>query len=272
MGLARRRRIRLLASVCLITVGAFGLTGCSSAKDRTAAVDPAAIANDGSPQARAALEQSTSSWERRYRRNPSNREVAVRYSESLRALGRSQQAVEVSRKAAADNPQDRLVLGEYGKALAASGKPQEALGVLTQALDPNAPDWRLQSALGTVLDQMQRGREAQAYYRAALATSPDNPSVLSNYGLSVALGGDLVQAEQLLRRGAEQPGAGVEVYQNLALVLGLQGRFKEAEELSARHLPPQIAASNSAYLRQMMSQQSGWEQLRQADARPKATN
>jgi Flp pilus assembly protein TadD len=49
------------------------------------------------------------------------------------------------------------------------------------------------------------------------------------------------------------------VRQNLALVVGLQGRFPEAEGIARADLPSDEAAANVAYLRQMMAQQNGWK-------------
>jgi Flp pilus assembly protein TadD len=51
------------------------------------------------------------------------------------------------------------------------------------------------------------------------------------------------------------------VRQNLALVIGLQGRFAEAESIAQADLPPNEAAANVAYLRQMLSQQNDWKKL-----------
>jgi Flp pilus assembly protein TadD len=43
------------------------------------------------------------------------------------------------------------------------------------------------------------------------------------------------------------------VRQNLALVIGLEGRFGEAEQIARADLPPDQAAANVAYLRQMLA-------------------
>ena len=51
---------------------------------------------------------------------------------------------------------------------------------------------------------MGRHDEAQRYYATALRIVPDEPSVLSNLGLSYALSKDLVRAEATLRRAAVQ--------------------------------------------------------------------
>ena len=126
------------------------------------------------------------------------------------------------------------MLGAYGRALADVGNYEQALEVLNRAHTPDQPDWRILSAQGAVLDQMGRHDEAQRYYASALKIMPDEPSVLSNLGLSYALSKDLPQAEATLRRAAAQPGAEPRVRQNLALVVGLQGRFAEAETIAAR--------------------------------------
>jgi Flp pilus assembly protein TadD len=41
------------------------------------------------------------------------------------------------------------------------------------------------------------------------------------------------------------------------LVVGLQGRFAEAETIAKADLPSDEAAANVAYLRQMLAQQNG---------------
>jgi Flp pilus assembly protein TadD len=65
---------------------------------------------------------------------------------------------------------------------------------------------------------------------------------------------DLKNAEATLRRAAAQRPVDSRVRQNLALVIGLQGRFAEAEVIARADLPPDQAAANVAYLRQMLAQ------------------
>ena len=102
------------------------------------------------------------------------------------------------------------------------------------------------------IDQLGQHEEARHYYASALKLAPDAPSVLSNLGLSYALSKDLVHAEESLRRAAALPGADARVHQNLALVVGLQGRFEEAERMTQTDLPAEQAADNANYLRHML--------------------
>ena len=90
-------------------------------------------------------------------------------------------------------------------------------------------------------------------YLTALKIVPNEPSVLSNLGLSYALAKDLPKAETTLRLAAGQHPVDPRVRQNLALVVGLQGRFAEAEGIARADLPPDQAAANVAYLRQMLA-------------------
>ncbi|MGA7070135.1 MAG: hypothetical protein WBZ30_01805, partial [Bradyrhizobium sp.] len=64
---------------------------------------------------------------------------------------------------------------------------------------------------------------------------------------------DLPKAEEVLRRAYASAGADARVRQNLALVVGLQGRFAEAEQIVRADLPADEAAANVAYLKQMLS-------------------
>ncbi len=77
--------------------------------------------------------------------------------------------------------------------------------------------------------------------------------MLSNLGLSYMLTRELPQAEETLRRAYGNPRADGRVRQNLALVVGLQGRFAEAETIAKGDLPADEATANVAYLREMLS-------------------
>ena len=92
--------------------------------------------------------------------------------------------------------------------------------------------------------------------------------MLSNLGLSYALAKDLKNAEATLRRAVALPARRPRVRQNLALVVGLEGRFAEAESIARADLPAEEAAANVAYLRQMLAQQ---DDLRKTSAGHNAT-
>jgi len=81
--------------------------------------------------------------------------------------------------------------------------------------------------------------------------------VLSNLGLSYVLSKDLPKAEEILRRAYASGKADARVRQNLGLVIGLQGRFAEAETIVKGDLPADEAAANVAYLKEMLNRKDG---------------
>ncbi|PZA09115.1 hypothetical protein DNX69_25865 [Rhodopseudomonas palustris] len=191
----------------------------------------------------------------RYRSRPRDPDAAIAYGNALRAIGQRAQAVAVLEKASLANPSNKAVRAAYGRALADNGNFQLAFDTLSRAHSPDNPDWRILSVQGTVLDQMGRNDEARRYYASALRLAPGEPSVLSNLGMSYVLTKDLPKAEEVLRQAYASGRADSRVRQNLALVIGLQGRFAEAESIVRADLPPDEAAANVAYLKQMVSGQ-----------------
>jgi Flp pilus assembly protein TadD len=246
-----RCHARGFTSVALIALSA-ALGGCTTTgtTETTASIETSAA-----PRSDADWRKAAEAWGARYQADNGDVEAAIRYAQALRATGQRQQAAAVLEQASLRNPKNTAVLGAYGRALADVGNYARALEVLGHAHTPDHPDWRILSAQGAVLDQLGRPEDAQRYYAAALKIVPDEPSVLSNLGLSYALSKKLPQAETTLRRASQQPGAEPKVRQNLALVVGLQGRFAEAETIARGDLSPEEAAANVAYLRQMLAQQ-----------------
>jgi Flp pilus assembly protein TadD len=241
---------RLLASAAVTAILAASLGGCQTMADITGSVTSKKV-EAAAPEAdpRRAVEV----YGERHRANPRDADAALRYGNALRASGQRAQASAVLEQATIAHPGNRALLAGYGRALADNGNFQQAFDVLTRAHTPENPDWRILSVQGTTLDQRGRHEEARRYYTSALKIVPDEPSVLSNLGLSYVLSKDLPKAEETLRRAYGNGQADARVRQNLGLVVGLQGRFAEAESIVKADLPPEEAAANVAYLKQMLS-------------------
>jgi Flp pilus assembly protein TadD len=243
------------ALAALFAVMATAIAGCQTLQLPETAATPA---QDSLPVAGAETNgtdarRDVEIYSQQYRASPANVDVAMRYAQALRRTGQRAQAVAVLEKASIESPHNKAVLGAYGRALAEAGSYEQALQVLDRAHTPDQPDWHILSAQGAVLDQMGRHADAQRYYLTALKIAPEEPSVLSNLGLSYALSKNLREAEATLRRAAAQHPADPRVRQNLALVVGLQGRFAEAENIARADLPADEAAANAAYLKQMLA-------------------
>jgi len=250
----RFRPVRLLASASLIALVAASLGGCAGGprlSDVTGSIGSKAEATPPDPA------RAVEVYGERYRANPRDADAALAYGQSLRANGQHAQAAAVLEQATIANPGHKPLLAQYGRALADVGNFQQAFDVLSKAHSPDNPDWRLLSVQGTCLDQMGRHEEARSYYASSLKIAPGDPGVLSNLGLSYMLTKELPKAEDVLRQAYASPRANARVRQNLALVVGLQGRFTEAETIVKADLPPDQAAANVAYLKDMLNRNAG---------------
>ena len=258
------RHARLFASTALAMLLGAGLAGC---KTTASTETTGSISAAKPPTSEAGWRNELQRTEALYRAQPEDPNAAMSYAQALRATGQRAQAVAVLERASIKHPHDKVLLGAYGRALADVGNYTRRSKCYRARTRRICPTGVILSAQGAVLDQLGRYQEARRYYTSALKIAPDEPSVLSNLGLSYALSKDLKQAETTLRKATAQPGVGPRARQNLALVVGLQGRFAEAEEIARADLPPDEAAANVDYLRQMLAQQ---KESARSRARPKA--
>jgi len=240
---------RYLASAAVTALLASGLGGCQTMGDVAGALTSKSTEANLDSDPRRAAEV----YGERYRANPKDTDAALRYGQVLRSTGQRAQAVAMLEQASITNPGNKALLASYGRALVDNGNFKQAYDVLSRAHSPANPDWRILSVQGTALDQMGKHEEARGYYASALRIAPDEPSVLSKLGLSYVLSRDLPRAEETLRKAQASGRADARVRQNLALAVGLQGRFAEAESIARADLPPDEAAANVAYLKQMLN-------------------
>ena len=254
-------KIRALQKSCVV-IAMLALVGCSTtSKDKMTTGSVPKVSTPADELNTADLASRTAALGKAYDANPKDRNIGVNYANALRASGRDAQSLAVMQQIAIANPNDRGVLAAYGKAQAAAGQLDMALATIGRAQTPDRPDWRLVSAQGAILDQMGRNDEARQLYTQALLIAPEEASVEANFGLSYAMTNDLTSAEQHLRRAVSMRGATSQIRQNLALVLGLQGRFDECKAIYAAELPPEQVESNMAYVRALLTQQNRWDMI-----------
>src|SRR6266849_7912077 len=203
---------RLLASAAVTAILAAGLGGCQTMSDITGSITSKAEASPGADP-----RSSVEVYGERYRANPKDADAALAYGQALRATGQRAQAVAMLEQATITHPGNKALLAGYGRALADNGNSQAAFDVLSRAHSPDNPDWRILSVQGTALDKLGKHEEARRYYASALRIVPDEPSVLSNLGLSYMLTRDLPKAEETLRRAYANARADARVRQNLGL-------------------------------------------------------
>jgi len=211
--------------------------------------------------------QQTARLGKAWQADPGDIGKGIAYANGLQALGQVEQQMSVLKQLVERNPNNAKLAILYGKKLAQTGNAAAALPILERAAARPGADWRLHSALGSTYDQQGLYEKAQAEYNTALALQPNELSVLNNMGMSHALQGNLQQAETTLRQASLLPKASTQprLRQNLALVVGLQGRFEEARKIASEDLPPSQVDANMAYLQKMLSQPNTWQQLAKSE-------
>jgi Flp pilus assembly protein TadD len=264
-----------IRSVSALTL--LGITACAStpSPEKVAAeqdVYAAAIAEatqaanvaDRAAADRADPLTRASFWGEEYRKNPMDLDITVSFMRALRGINSHDRAVEISATAIALHPTASDLHLEKGRALMVMGRTQEAAISFAKASDyASATDPVPLAALGVAFDRLEDHAQAQRAYLLALEIEPTRMSTLSNYGMSLALTGDLVAAENQLRQAAMQSGADTRVRQNLALILGLQGKFDEMVAVDPT-APRRSIEANRTALRQMIGAETTYKSLEDA--------
>lgn len=249
-------RDRFLASfrlVLLAGAASLAIAACSGG------ITTSSITPDYSGLSPDEQQQTVADLAARYQARPGDKRIAINYAAALRSAGQPAQAVAVLQQATLNHPDDLDISIAYAKALAAQGNFEQALTVIDSSISADRPSWQALNVKGAILDQMRRNPEARQVYSQALLIAPTQAAIHANLGLSYAMTGDLPAAEQHLRNAVSSPDATSQIRQNLALVLGLQGRFDEARAIYEAELPPDQVEANMAYIRSLLTQQNRWD-------------
>lgn len=251
---------------------ASSLSGCVShrgdAGDQlvTGSTSPAALSapNPATPGSYVQTKQLADAWTA----HPGDEKIGMAYADALGKLGQEQTQIEVLKAVSVAHATNTELQSRIGKMLLAANRSGEAAAVLERAAATGKADWKTYSALGSAYDSQGQYDMARQQYARALQLQPGALSVQNNLGMSYALQGNLPQAEQTLRTALAQPGSASEprIRQNLALVIGLSGRFDEARKVASADLPPDQVEANLAFLQDMLNKPNTWAQLQGQNA------
>ena len=241
---------RALAAVLLATTAAACLLGGCT---QTSKLGGGLSSNDVQMMSASEAAGATSKWGSAYAKKPQDPKIALGYAKSLRAIGSRDRAIEVLTGAYQANPDNGEVSAELGRLALEAGRLDIAKATLKTAEAKGVRDWKTLSAQGTLHAKQGDHAQAQQYFLAALQEKPDAVSVINNLALSYALDGKAKKSEQLLRKAVASGNEDKRVRQNLALVLGLQGKFDEARKVASVDMGDDQARSSMSYLRNMVS-------------------
>ncbi len=185
---------------------------------------------------------------RQFEHDATNAKLGLYLSNAQRALGRYDEAADTAHTVLLFAPDNTDVLLAAARAHIAGNNGFYAIDLLKHFNTLKANDWQAWSLLGIAYDQTKRPDDAQAAWQTALKLSPNNPAVLTNMAMAHTAAGDFAGAEPLMRTAVAQKGATLQERQDLALVLGLEGKMPEAEKLLRDDLPPAVVDANLAWL------------------------
>ncbi len=194
-------------------------------------------------------------WAGEYEKEPENIETAKYFAKSLRDIESHDRVVQVASDTLILYPADYDMLMLLGRSYISLGKPDLATRAFGRAIQVDNSRAEAFASLGLAYDKLGQHQYAQRAYTRALKIDPNRTSTLTNYGLSQALAGNIDGAEAALRKAADNSDADMRVRQNLALVLGLQGKFDEMKTVD-NSAPEAVMKKNAEVLQQMIEQDS----------------
>lgn len=177
-------------------------------------------------------------------RLPDDIETHLGLARNLRYSGSPAEAMRVLNKMPAPMQVGPAYLLERAKAELATGKSANAIETLLAAVAKAPDDWENYSTLGIAYDMNDEFARARNAYDRAKQLSANNPAVLNNLAISMALSGDLEGAIRTLEDAPMVARHSAQMRQNLALFYGIKGDVAKAESLARIDLDDKTVRQN----------------------------
>ncbi len=261
----KRRLLHQVTRFSLIALTTASLSACQTASLSDSSTGDLSTASLGEVSIK-----ETAEIGKRWRADKRDVHLGRQYAARLKALGQTKDQLQVLDELSKLHPDDATLQTLYGKELIMAGQNARGQAVLARVVKAGKADWKAYSALGSALDQQGKHSEARGYYESALNSRPGEISIINNMAMSHLLEGNLSKAEEMFKKLDAMPASSKQprIRQNLALSVGLQGRFDEARDIASRDLPPEAVEANLAFLKKMLAQSNTWQKLQTGKAQP----
>jgi Flp pilus assembly protein TadD len=217
----QRREFRLVLSIGLLSVW---LSGCANLK----------WAGDGRPLSSLSPRESAS---------PSPSTAAV-------SRAGASTATASAKDAAAPDQKKNLLEGQFAMARLCErrGESEQADQIYCALLQKAPQDARLHHRLGVLAMKKGDFTQAEERFRTAASLAPPTAALLSDIGYCCYLQEKLPEAEEVLNKALNLEPTYATAVNNLALVMGREGRFQESLDLFRRTNSEAEAYANLAYV------------------------
>ena len=177
-------------------------------------------------------------------RKPESIEPILGEARNLRYAGAPRQALKVLRLAMEQHGEKPPLLLELAKAQYASALPADSMATIETLRELTPDDWQVYAIQAMLKDSKELYVAARELYETALALSPENPTVINNFSLSLAQAGHLDDAIAILEPLARGEATTIQARQNLSMLYVLKGDYESAEKLTNIDLPADLALQN----------------------------
>ncbi len=172
-------------------------------------------------------------------RSPKNPDYGYGLAESLRRSGELDGSIQVYNQIITVNPEHVDAYEGKGLAQLAKADMEGASYSFAEVMKRDPGRWRSLNAIGVLFASKKMYAEGMQYFNAALARSPNNPTILNNMGLVAALDKDTFTAANKLEKAAAatlNADQRMRIEMNAALVYAMSGDVRKAEALARKYL------------------------------------
>ncbi len=184
-------------------------------------------------------------------KNPNNSEYSIALADSLRRSGDNEDGLKIINAVVKKDGKNATALEVKGLILMNIGEFSEASKTFDQVMSIDGKRWRTLNAIGIMFAVKKMDAQAISYYNEALKASPDNPSILNNLALALAMDKQYDASIECFTHARHfLPSTSPEIKRidlNLALVYAIAGRLDDAEQTAAPHLSKAALYNNMGF-------------------------
>ncbi len=226
---------------------ALALSACSSGAQQPTVVSSAAVVRVADmTRDQGDLTSAAGLYQKAHEIDPTDPKPLILLGQTLAKMGSPGGAAEAYRAALQLDGTNAEALRGLGTAMLNTNDAEGAIAQYEKALD-TGEDYRLYNGIAVAYDMLGDHASAQTYYRTALQLSPGNLELNNNLALSLALEGRYQEAIPLLEQAVADPMATARYRQNLAFIYGLAGERDRARQLAERDLDAATVERNMTY-------------------------